>query len=84
MNILTVCIVAVSLFAYALLVATIPLRKTKMLQKAGPQELPVKPRVLKFAVVRADMLSAAHSARSAQGYGNVRELHYVRYWSAWN
>lgn len=51
MNTVTVIIVAVSLCAYVLLAATLPLRRAKMLRKAGERELPVKPRMLKFAVV---------------------------------
>jgi hypothetical protein len=50
MKIITVVIVAVSLFAYTLLVATLSSRRTGMLRKAGIRELPVKPRMLKFAV----------------------------------
>jgi hypothetical protein len=51
MNIVTVIIVAVSLGVYTLLTATLPLRKAALLKKAGERELPVKPRMLKFAVV---------------------------------
>ncbi|MFA6856129.1 MAG: hypothetical protein WCR31_02870 [Treponema sp.] len=51
MKTVTVIIVAVSLCVYALLVATLSLRRTKMLKKAGTRELPVKPRLLKFAVI---------------------------------
>ncbi|MCK9169374.1 MAG: hypothetical protein M0P01_03090 [Treponema sp.] len=51
MKTVTVIIVAAAFCAYALLVATLPLRRSKMLKKAGTLELPVKPRLLKFAVI---------------------------------
>jgi hypothetical protein len=47
----TIIIVGISLCLYVLLTATLPLRRGKMLQKAGTRELPVKPRMLKFAVI---------------------------------
>jgi hypothetical protein len=51
MNVMTLIIVIVSLSAYAALIAFLPLRKARMLKKAGNYELPVKPRLLKFAIV---------------------------------
>ena len=51
MNVVTLIIVIVSLCAYAALIAFLPLRKARMLKSAGSYEMPVKPRMLKFAII---------------------------------
>lgn len=51
MNMITAAIVIVSLCGYAALVCSAPFRRKAMLKKAGAFELPVKPRLIRFAVL---------------------------------
>lgn len=51
MNVVTLIIVIVSFCTYAALIAFMPLRKARMLKNAGRYEMPVKPRMLKFAII---------------------------------